>query len=147
MGGHPHMHIVSIKGTNVTLTPSITDTIEKKFLALSKFTVRMEPMAELSVEVGKTTRHHKKGLIWRAEVMLRVPHAVLRAEATEIGLYGAIDLVKDELERQIKQYKEKTLTRVRKGARRAKKLTSLNPDAMYRNDAEEARRLHEDETL
>lgn len=134
------MKIISIKGTNVTLSPSITDTIEKKFLALSKFTARMEPMVELSVEVGKTTRHHKKGLIWRAEAILRVPHAVLRAEVTDIGLYGAIDLLKDELERQIKTRKEKGRAKVLRGARVAKKLKSFDPDALEPGEADPSER-------
>lgn len=139
------MRIVSIKGTNVTLTDSIVDTIEKKLLSLSKFTEKMEPMAELRVEVGKTTRHHKKGMVWRAEANFMVPGTLLRAEVEGEALYASIDELREELERQIKHYKERTQTRVRKGARLAKKLTSLNPDAMYRADRKVAERLNEDD--
>lgn len=141
------MRIVSIKGTNVTLTASITDTIEKKLLPLSKYTAKMEPVAELRLEVGKMTRHHKKGPYWRAEANLTIPGTMLRAEVESEGLHAAIDELKEELERQIIHNKDRRVTQVRKGARRAKKLTSLNPDAMYRADRKVAERLNEDEEL
>lgn len=141
------MRIISIKGTNVTLTESIVDTIEKKLLSLSKFTEKMEPVAELRIEVGKMTRHHKKGPYWRAEANLTIPGTMLRAEVESEGLHAAIDELKEELERQIIHNKDRRETRVRKGARRAKKLTSLNPDAMYRVDRKVAERLNEDEEL
>lgn len=134
------MKIISIKGTNVELTESILDTIEKKLFALEKFTQQFEPVVELLVEVGKTTRHHKTGPFWRAEATLHVPHAVLRAEATDIGLYGAIDLLKDELVRQIKGYKEKSKAKMLRGARRAKKLKSFDPDALAPGEADPSKR-------
>lgn len=139
------MRIISIKGTNVNLTESIVDTIEKKLLSLSKYTEKLGEAVELSVEVGKTTKHHKKGLVWRAEANLAVPNALLRAEVENEGLYISIDELRDELLRQIKHYKDKYQARVRQGARRAKKLTSLNPDAMYRADAKVAKHLRVDE--
>jgi ribosomal subunit interface protein len=141
------MRIISVKGTNVNLTESITDTIEKKLLSLGKFTEKIEPVAELSIEVGKTTNHHKKGHVWRAEANLHVPGKVLRAEVTDEGLYAAIDGLREELMRQIKHYKDKRQTQVRAGARKAKKLTSLNPDAMYKADRKVAERLREDDEL
>lgn len=109
------MKIISIKGTNIEFTPSIIDTIEKKLVRLSKLTESMEPVAELMVEVGKSTKHHKKGPFWRAEATLHVPGKVLRAEASEINLYGAIDLLKDEMARQINAYKEKSIARKKRG--------------------------------
>lgn len=134
------MTITSIKGTNVELTASIIDTIEKKLLSLAKLTERMGPATELSVEVGKTTKHHKKGPVWRAEATLAVPGKVLRAEVTDIGLYGSIDLLKDDLERQIKAYKEKGRAKVRRGARLAKKMKSTDPDALEPGETDPSKR-------
>lgn len=134
------MKIISIKGTNVELTDSIIDTIEKKLVTLSKFTERMEPMVELAVEVAKTSKHHKKGPVWRAEATLQVPGKVLRAEVTEIGLYGAIDLLKDELLGQIKSYKEKGKSKMLRGARVAKKMKSVDPDALSDGETDLSKR-------
>lgn len=140
------MKIISIKGQNIALTDSIVDTIEKKLVGLSKLTERMEPMAELAVEVGKSTKHHKKGPFWRAEATLQVAHKVLRAECTDIGLYGAIDLLKDELARQIIQHKEKGKAKARRGARIAKKMKSVDADAMGDNETDMSKR-HEEEGM
>ncbi|MDP3985142.1 MAG: ribosome-associated translation inhibitor RaiA [bacterium] len=118
------MKIISIKGKNVALTDSIVDTISRKLVSLEKLTGKMEPMAELVVEVGKSTKHHKTGPFWRAEAMLQLPGKVLRAESTNESLYASIDLVKDELSRQIKQYKDKLKTRALKGGRKAKEIRS-----------------------
>lgn len=139
------MRITSIKGTNVNLTNSIVETIEKKLLSLSRFTEKHDPAAEMTVEVGKLTKHHKKGHVWRAESNLRFSGKLLRAEATHEGLYASIDELRDDLLRQIRGLKDRLQTKVRQGARRAKKLTSLNVDAMYRADAKVARRLKPDD--
>ncbi|MBI4280602.1 ribosome-associated translation inhibitor RaiA [Candidatus Uhrbacteria bacterium] len=138
------MRIISIKGTNITLTDSITDTIEKKLVTLSKLTEKMEPVAEMLVEVGKSTRHHRKGPFWRAEATLHLPGKVLRAEGTDISLYGSIDSVKDELARQIKSYKERLVARVKRGGRLMKKMTSLDPDALAPGEVDPSRRHREE---
>lgn len=138
------MKIISIKVTNIDTTPSIIDTIEKKLLALEKFTERMEPVAELMVEVGKSTKHHRKGPFWRAEATLHVPGKVLRAEVTDIGLYGAIDLLKDELVRQIKTYTEKGRARVLRGARLVKKMIKTDPDALKPGEIDPSKRHWEE---
>lgn len=63
---------------------------------------------EAHVEIEKTTHHHLKGEIFRAEANLRVPiKGLLRVEKTEKDIYKAIDKVKDHLKEEITRYKEK----------------------------------------
>lgn len=138
------MKIISIKGTNIKFTDSITETIEKKLLSLSKLTEKLEPVAELMIEVGKSTKHHKRGPFWRAEATLHVPNKILRAETTDISLYGAIDLLKDELARQIKAYKDKIVAKGRRGARIIKKMKSYDPDSLESGETDLSLR-HENE--
>jgi putative sigma-54 modulation protein len=96
---------IDIKGTNMELTEAIKDYVNEKIGGLEKF---FDNIVEAKVEVGKTSNHHQKGDIFRAEANLDVPEKhVLRAEATREDLYMAINEVKDELQRQIKKYKEK----------------------------------------
>lgn len=96
---------IDIKGTNMELTEAIKDYVNEKIGSLEKF---FDNIVEARVEVGKTSNHHQKGDIFRAEVNLDVPEKyVLRAEATREDLYMAINQVKDELQRQVKKYKEK----------------------------------------
>ncbi|MFA5188960.1 MAG: ribosome-associated translation inhibitor RaiA [Patescibacteria group bacterium] len=96
---------IDIKGTNMELTQAIKAYIDEKIGGLEKF---FDQILEARVEVGLTTKHHQKGNIFRAEVNLEVPRKhILRAEAEKEDLYMAINQVKDELQAQIKKYKEK----------------------------------------
>lgn len=77
--------------------------------------------ASLDVEIEKTTRHHHKGRIWRAEVNLGLPGAFLRAEADAEDVRAAIDLVEEELKSELKSYKEKHLSAVDRRERKMKR--------------------------
>ncbi len=96
---------IDIKGTNLELTEAIKDYINEKIGSLEKF---YDGILIARVDVGLTTKHHQKGNIFRAEVNLDVPQKhVLRAAAEREDLYMAINQVKDELQRQLKKFKEK----------------------------------------
>jgi putative sigma-54 modulation protein len=95
---------IDIKGTNMELTEAIKDYVNEKIGSMEKF---FDNIIEARVDVGKTTNHHQKGDVFRAEVNLQVPHTLLRAEAEREDLYMAINEVKDEIQRQLKKYKEK----------------------------------------
>lgn len=100
------MHITNIKGTNMDLTEAIKDYATKKVEALQKYLADFDPI-DVTIEVGQTTRGQNKGPIFRAEVNLTIPGTLLRAEETAEDLYAAIDLVKDQLQRQIVDFKNK----------------------------------------
>jgi len=103
-----------IKATGILLTPAISSYIEEKLGKLAKFITDMDADNVLAhVEVGKTTGHHKKGKVFRAEVRLRLPgHTVYTEEEAE-ELYEAIDLIASEARRQIITQKEKNETKKR----------------------------------
>ena len=96
---------IDIKGINLELTEAIKDYVNEKIGGLEKF---YDKILVARVDVGLTTKHHQKGNIFRAEVNLEVPQKHnLRAEAEREDLYMAINEVKDELQRQIKKFKDK----------------------------------------
>jgi len=99
---------INIKATNLDLTPALKDYIEAKIGSLSKFLQRFEAegVVEAWVEVGRTTRHHQKGNVFRAEADLRLPGKVLRAEDEDFDVRAAIDKIKDRLKREIERYKD-----------------------------------------
>ncbi|HLD17864.1 MAG TPA: ribosome-associated translation inhibitor RaiA [Patescibacteria group bacterium] len=101
------MTITSIKGTNIELTDAIKAYVTDKLEVIEKLTQDFEPAVELDAEVGKTTTHHNKGPFFFAELNMRVPGEVLRAVKETEDLYEAIDLVKDDLRRQVKEYKDR----------------------------------------
>lgn len=87
------------------LTDAIKDYVNDKIGSLDKY---FTGILEARVEVGVTSKHHQKGNIYRAEVNLEVPQkGILRAEAEKEDLYVAVNEVKEELQRQLKKFKEK----------------------------------------
>jgi len=113
---------MNIKATNMDLTPAIRERVE---VAISYAMRHMQTPIEsikTDVEVEKTTSHHNKGEIFRAEINMNVAGRFYRAEDTSSDLYQAIDAARDELVRQRKDNKEKRQTLMRRGARRLKSM-------------------------
>lgn len=125
--------IINIKTKDIELTRAIEDYIDKKIQTLKRFIPDYESgIAKASVEVGRTTRHHQAGDIFRAEINLSVGGKLFRVESARDDLYTAIDEVRDDLEREIKRFKEKKDTVYIRGARSFKKMFNLSPLARFR---------------
>lgn len=113
---------ITTKATNIEITPAIADYIEKKFSAFDKFVQSDMASSRCDVEVGKTTRHHRSGDVFRAEVNLHIDGKSFYAVSELDDLYAAIDVVKDEIIRQVTSQKEKTNTLYRRGALHVKNI-------------------------
>lgn len=101
------MQIITIKATNLEMTEAIKAYAEEKMFLLDKLMVDFRPEPEVSLEIGKTSDHHTKGLIFFAEANLTVPGNLLRARTEAEDLYEAIDLMKDDLRRQVADFKDR----------------------------------------
>ncbi len=77
------------------------------------------------VEVGKTTDHHREGDVYRAEINFSAGGVHLRAEATKDDLYAALDEAKDEMQRELRRYKEKEIARVKRGGKTWKQISKF----------------------
>lgn len=100
------MEILQIFGSNFKLTKEVKDHIRRELKNLKKFhDHKVAP--RIKVEVGKTTRHHKKGKVYRAEINLPAFGRMLRAEEEAENIHAAINIIKEEIERQIKKFKER----------------------------------------
>lgn len=99
---------INIKATNLELTPAIKVYIEDKIASVDKFLKKFEGQTniEIFVEIARTTRHHHKGDVFRAEANLQLPGKILRADHEDWDIRVAIDKVKDKLQQEIKKYKE-----------------------------------------
>lgn len=114
------MHI-SLKGTNIQILESTREYVDRKLVrATEKLLKNGDEGASLSIEVERTTEHHNKGKIFRAETTLALGKNVLRAEALADTLNEAIDMVQGEITREIKKFKDKRRTEMLKGARKMK---------------------------
>jgi len=121
------------KATNIKLSPSINQYVEEKIGGLDKFLQGFDPnLVEARVEVGKINRDQRHGEIYRAEVNLSFDGNFIRAEETGESLYASIDLVKDYLQREIRQQKNKKTTQFMRGARSWKKFWQISPLARFR---------------
>ncbi len=114
---------LNIKYTEIDPSSAVKTYVEKKMGSLDELVQGIKAV-EAWVEVGKTTHHHHKGKVFRAEAQIRMPgDTSIRAESVQPELLMAIDEVKDELQRQLKDYKEKQKTKALHGARKVKKET------------------------
>lgn len=123
-----------IKATNFKLTPAIRQYIEEKLKRdVERYLPAGNTSAEGWAEAGKTTKHHQKGMVFRAEMQIGglAGKKSVRAESTNTDLRLAIDEVKDELQRILKKYKGKQSATYKRGARRAKKDLRLSRGARF----------------
>jgi ribosomal subunit interface protein len=99
---------INLKASGFELTPAIRDNVSKKLQSVQKLLSKFDSGSEvkLDFEVAKTTRHHQKGDVFRAEANLLLPKKLIRAEAVEEELSAAIDKVKGILLEAVKKYKE-----------------------------------------
>jgi len=102
---------VTIKATNLNLTPAIKRAIEEKIATLDKFILHIDASVEAFVEIAIETRHHRKGNIYYAEANIKVPGRIIRSEAKEENIYKAINTVKDELQLLLKKYKKRQIAK------------------------------------
>ncbi|MBI2035636.1 MAG: ribosome-associated translation inhibitor RaiA [Candidatus Liptonbacteria bacterium] len=100
---------ITVKATKLVLTPALNVFIEKRLARLSKLLKSWDDRGSvlLRVEVARTTRHHKKGDVFRAEVNLDMPSKVLRAEAENNDIRIAVNEAYKKLEGEVKKIKGK----------------------------------------
>ncbi|HTK04893.1 MAG TPA: ribosome-associated translation inhibitor RaiA [Candidatus Eisenbacteria bacterium] len=96
---------LSLKGKGLSLTEAIKAAIEQKLAVLDKKVAKFGPSVNAEVEVGRTTKHHKKGELYRAEVHVRLPGKLVYAEALNKDLYAAIGAAVREASGQVASYK------------------------------------------
>jgi ribosomal subunit interface protein len=113
---------IELKVTNLDLSPTIEAYLEKKLVSLERHLDPTDTSVYGQVELGRTTKHHRSGPVFRAEMNLFVQGVQHRAEATSEDLHAAIDEMKDEIERRLTQGKDKKKTNIRQGGKRAKEI-------------------------
>lgn len=111
---------ISIKATNLELTPALKDYAEKRMKGIVKFT---DGDAMIALELGKVSGHHKQGEIFEARVNITTPLGKqYYAVSEKADMYEAIDDVRGEVVREITSAKGKQDSLFRRGARSVKKL-------------------------
>ena len=124
------MHI-NKKATNISLSPSVEDYVEKRLQSLGKFIDLNDPTLLVNLELARTTRHHHSGDIFMAEVTLHVGGQTFRAVSERDDLLKAIDDMKDELLRELRTSKSKKMSLLRRGGQNVKDF--LKGVSLFRN--------------
>jgi putative sigma-54 modulation protein len=118
----------NIKATGIDLTPSLRSYVEEKLGYVERLLGQVEDNLLANIEIGKTTNHHHSGEVFRAEINLHLAGHDYRAARTDVDLYAAIDQVKDDIVEEIKSYRNKRSTLLRRGSRKLKgMLRGLTP--------------------
>lgn len=107
---------IDIKYTQFRATPDIEEHAVKRIGTLERFLKSFEKNSEITafVEIARSTKHHRKGDVFYAEVMLEAGGKKFRAESTGPDIRLAIDSVKEKLKKEIRRHKDKLVTSQRR---------------------------------
>lgn len=122
------MRIIT-KAKNLELSKDLQSAIDKKIGSLKKFLNILKKdtpngektLAEVFVEIGKETFHHRKGNIFFAKAQIYLPGKKLAAQAKGDTPLKTLTAIKDELKKEVKKYKLKKIDQTRRKQRRLKK--------------------------
>ncbi|MFA5086801.1 MAG: HPF/RaiA family ribosome-associated protein [Candidatus Paceibacterota bacterium] len=106
---------ITIKTKDVKLNPGLEQFINKHIGVLGKF---LPPNATgfIEVEIGLITKHHQKGDIYSAEILIEEPMGnVFRAYSEKPNIEMAVTDAKKEMEAQLTKFKDKLITERKKG--------------------------------
>ena len=113
-----------VKGVGVIVTPSLRRYIGEKIVQPVAKLLQRDPAYDttvLELELIRDTRHHRKGVVWSAAANCKLPHKQFWQRADAEDIHAAIDELADTLKRDITKVKERSRSRLLRGARRAKK--------------------------
>lgn len=115
---------IIVQAVGFKLNKAISDFIDEKMSDLERaLGGANSESVEARVEIGKPSEHHKKGDVFYAEVNLKMPGKLLRATSENWDLRLAITEVKDELQRQIRKYKNKMVAKTRRPRKKENEYT------------------------
>jgi ribosomal subunit interface protein len=103
----------NIKATNITITPAIAEYIDRKLGMLEKYF--SNPDTLINIEVGKVSRHHKSGDVFKAEIKINSNGKDYYVVSETEDLYAAIDEAKDDMVQELASESKKSRDLFRKG--------------------------------
>jgi ribosomal subunit interface protein len=143
---------IRIRTKNMELTSHLEKYTKNKLTKVKKFLPNLlkkqakdkdkagegiKERVEMDLEIEKITKGQNKGPVYRVEAQMFLPGTSLRAEDTSTSPKEAVSEVRYELQRQVKEYKQKQATLQRKGQIEAKKIREKVVDEAEEPDEEE----------
>lgn len=112
---------INIKTTTISLTPAISDYVEKNLSSIKKL-LENDTTAQCDLELAKTTNHHKHGDIFKAEIHIVAKDTNIFSSVEKEDLYAAIDEARNEIIQTLKSSKEKKRSLFRRGGAQVKNI-------------------------
>lgn len=109
---------ISVKATNLTLTPELQALVDQKLIPLGKF-IHAHGDERCDVELERVAEH-QSGKIYRAEVNLFTGGKLYRAESTNEQIEQSIDKVRDDLRHELQHAAGKRRSLMQRGQRAIK---------------------------
>ncbi|MEK7060268.1 MAG: ribosome-associated translation inhibitor RaiA [Patescibacteria group bacterium] len=116
---------INLQGKNFELTEAIQDYVYKKVTNLEKLLSTIERSGgEIMVnfEVGKSTKHHKSGVVFHSDCLINIDGQKFYASSDKEDIYQTIDEIKETLFREIRKNKDRKQTLFKRGASSIKKM-------------------------
>lgn len=115
---------VRIKATDFQMTPDVQVYLDSRVASLQKLLVGIENVTRVEVELGRDAGRPRHGAnIWFAEIHVIIPGGErIYARNNSESINGAIDDVKEEVERQLRRERKIHIRLYRKGGALAKRL-------------------------
>lgn len=126
---------ITIRQKNLEITSALQEYIVRKVInPVEKFLKRnmTRDAPILDIEMSRTTKHHRKGQVYRASAGLTLGKTVLHAEAEDRDIHAACDSLENELKREIDGFKSKISAVSRRKARAVKRDTRYSAGARIR---------------
>jgi ribosomal subunit interface protein len=111
------MSYTKIKVSGIARTEALETFIEKKLAQIARLLPTRATDIALDIDLGKATKHHKTGNIFRAEINLSYASHMHRAVGVADTIERAFDVAKNELKAELRKSKTKPKALARKGGR------------------------------
>src|SRR3989344_8810075 len=115
---------IRIKATDYQMTPAGRDYLDQRIVSLEKLLAGFEDTARIEVELGRDAGRPRHGAnVWFAEIRIVCPgQSPVYARNNSESVNGAIDDVKEEVERQLRRERKLHIRVLRKSGAFAKRL-------------------------
>ncbi|OGZ06435.1 MAG: hypothetical protein A3C93_01745 [Candidatus Lloydbacteria bacterium RIFCSPHIGHO2_02_FULL_54_17] len=111
----------TIKATNIEHTNAVDAYLTKRLAELVRILEPKEQSELARIELGKSTKHHRTGEVFFAEITFHVKKKDFRATATGADLYEAIDKMQAMIVREVKRHHDHARAERKKGGREFKR--------------------------
>ncbi|MFH1769769.1 MAG: ribosome-associated translation inhibitor RaiA [Parcubacteria group bacterium] len=106
---------VIIKSTNIDIPSTIREYIDSRVSSIEKLLIDKEKaVAQIRIEIGRPSKHHRKGEVHYAEINLSVGNTLFRSAVEHERVRPALDEARDDIKGQLRRYKTKQRSRRRK---------------------------------